>query len=262
MTNSSDTFLVASPVPFRVSADDVLVTPTGGTQGRLADKLAGAGGGVTGATGATGATGMGITGATGDPGPTGPTGAAGTVQYLNLATPNFDQGVNQSGNTSLLQVDISNSGITNAIFTGCTSLFTLATTGDVALTVLIGSDLGITSLDISTNTALTEVAMLNCTGLSSLSISANTALDTVGLNGCGTLTTLNISTNTLITDLGLNGCAITAQVDIDSILTALDGFGLSNGSVDLSGGTNATPGAGGLTAKANLIGKGWTVANN
>lgn len=44
MAQTPDTFVVTAPQNIAVSIDDVLVTPTSGTQGRLADKLASAGG--------------------------------------------------------------------------------------------------------------------------------------------------------------------------------------------------------------------------
>ena len=81
MAASPDNLVVTGQTFQQISLDDLLVTPTGGTQGRLADKLAlvGPGGptgaaGATGSAGATGATGTGVTGATGATGPTGPTG--------------------------------------------------------------------------------------------------------------------------------------------------------------------------------------------
>lgn len=42
MTNSSDSYVLAAPQFIPTSTDDLLVTPTGGLQGRLADKLASA----------------------------------------------------------------------------------------------------------------------------------------------------------------------------------------------------------------------------
>lgn len=44
MTASPDTFVVTAPQNIAVSIDDALVTPTNGTQGRMADKLAAAAG--------------------------------------------------------------------------------------------------------------------------------------------------------------------------------------------------------------------------
>lgn len=52
------------------------------------------------------------------------------------------------------------------------------------------------------------------------------------------------------------------QASVDRILVALDQTGPTVGGVDISGGTSAAPSATGLTAKANLQGKGWTVTTN
>lgn len=52
------------------------------------------------------------------------------------------------------------------------------------------------------------------------------------------------------------------QTSVDNILVALDTAGYSNGTVDLSGGTSATPGVSGIAAAASLVGKSWTVTTN
>lgn len=50
------------------------------------------------------------------------------------------------------------------------------------------------------------------------------------------------------------------SADVDAILVALDGNGLNNGTVDLSGQTPiACPSAVGVAAGLSLTGKGWTV---
>lgn len=78
MAVSPDSLVVTGQTLQQISLDDLLVTPTGGTQGRLADKLAALGAtGTRGATGSTGPTGTGATGATGATGVTGPTGPTG-----------------------------------------------------------------------------------------------------------------------------------------------------------------------------------------
>ena len=69
-------------------------------------------------------------------------------------------------------------------------------------------------------------------------------------------------------DFTFTGAALT-QASVDGILeslAALDGTGgttaFSGVTVDLSGGTSATPGSAGLTAKATLVGRGCTVTTN
>ena len=57
------------------------------------------------------------------------------------------------------------------------------------------------------------------------------------------------------------GCALN-QTSIDSILVSIAAAGTSGGTLDMTGGTNATPSATGLAAKATLVGRGWTVTHN
>jgi hypothetical protein len=52
------------------------------------------------------------------------------------------------------------------------------------------------------------------------------------------------------------------QQSVDNILVSIDTAGASNGTLGIDGGTNATPSAVGLAAKASLEGKGWTVTTN
>lgn len=75
------------------------------------------------------------------------------------------------------------------------------------------------------------------------------------------LTSLNINHATEVTFWDLRGCAF-PQAMIDELLDALDDAGQNNGTVWLQGGTSATPSAAGLTSKANLVGRGWTVSHN
>jgi hypothetical protein len=63
------------------------------------------------------------------------------------------------------------------------------------------------------------------------------------------------------TNINLIGCALD-QTGVDNILVSIDAVGLSNGTLNLSGGTNAIPSATGLSAKTSLEGRGWTVTVN
>jgi hypothetical protein len=49
---------------------------------------------------------------------------------------------------------------------------------------------------------------------------------------------------------------------VNAVLIAADANGALSGTMDLSGGTSAAPTGAGITAKNNLIAKGWTVATN
>ena len=88
------------------------------------------------------------------------------------------------------------------------------------------------------------------TGLTEITISY-----AVGITG------LNVTSYTALTYLDCSGSALT-QVAVDAILAKLDIAGLTGGAVYASDGTNSTPSAAGLTSKANLVGKDWTVTNN
>ncbi len=57
------------------------------------------------------------------------------------------------------------------------------------------------------------------------------------------------------------GCALN-QTSIDNILVSIAAAGTSGGTLNMTGGTNATPSATGLAAKATLVGRGWTVTHN
>lgn len=104
---------------------------------------------------------------------------------------------------------------------------------------------------------------VNNSGLTALDISGATALTTL-VCSANSLTALDVSTNTALTALVCSTNSLTALA-VNTILSDLDTAGLSGGTVDLSGGSNAAPTSGppdGLTAKANLIGKGWTITTN
>ena len=59
----------------------------------------------------------------------------------------------------------------------------------------------------------------------------------------------------------LDGCALT-ETAVNNVLVALAANAVEGSYVDLSGGTNAIPGATGLAAKTTLEGKGWGVDDN
>jgi len=56
-------------------------------------------------------------------------------------------------------------------------------------------------------------------------------------------------------------CALD-QTSVDNILVSLDTAGQSNGTLNLNGGSSASPSATGLAAKTSLEGKGWAVTTN
>ncbi len=125
--------------------------------------------------------------------------------------------------------------------------FSIPTLTDVNSTtgfggVFIGGNDSLLTLDIS--------GLLNVN--KDIFISANAALTTVSINS-------GLNSGTLIYTFTAN--ALT-EATVDDILDKLDIGGLSNGTLALDGGTNATPSAAGLVSKVSLEGKGWTVTNN
>jgi hypothetical protein len=101
-----------------------------------------------------------------------------------------------------------------------------------------------------------------------------TILQGIDLTGAASCTTFTLGSTLKSVGAGgaanfiFTGAALT-QASVDSILArlaALDGTGgttsFHNATVNLSGGTSATPSAAGLTSKATLVGRGNTVTTN
>jgi hypothetical protein len=59
----------------------------------------------------------------------------------------------------------------------------------------------------------------------------------------------------------VDGCVI-PTADVNQLLIDLDAKGWTGGNLNVSGGTNGAPTGAGITARNNLIGKGWTVTTN
>lgn len=165
------------------------------------------------------------------------------------------------------------------------SLPALATTN--ALSIINNNAL--TSLSV---TALTSINSLGFSGnhITSLTFSSLTTLNNASISG-PFLTTVNLSSVTTgSAEYDINGITITSIVlhaatalpssclqfdftscalpvagtgGVNDILVKLDGWGRSNGSIDISGQTPSAPPSGaGATAVTNLIGKGWSVTTD
>jgi hypothetical protein len=89
---------------------------------------------------------------------------------------------------------------------------------------------GLTSLDVSKNTALTNLNCSGCTGLTSLDLSKSTALTYLYCNDCTGLTSLDLSKNTELTDLDCYDCTGLTSLDLskNTALTDLDCYGCQN----------------------------------
>lgn len=120
-------------------------------------------------------------------------------------------------------------------------------------------------LDTSSGTNF-SAAWRDCSLLASFPL-IDTSLGTnfsFAWNGCSSLT--SFPSNAFDTNIASNytssftSTKLSTQ-SIDDILVSLDASGVINGTFNQSGGGNL-PSATGLTAKANLISKGWTITTN
>ena len=131
----------------------------------------------------------------------------------------------------------------------------------------------LTSLDLQSNSLTTVTIPNTLTALAYLNLQSNslttvtipdtlTALATIDLHS-NSLTTVTIpNTLTALSFLDLSGNALNLA-SVDAVLLNLDTAGVLNGTVDLSGGTNASPTGGATNVnKLSLEGKGWTVTIN
>ena len=168
--------------------------------------------------------------------------------------------LNLSGLTNLTYVDISDCEIpgtegehslTSVNVTGCTALEELRM-DDSNFSAGIPNLTGLTSLD--------WIDMDQCGITGNVDLSMLPALNGFDLNGNTGLTSVTIFEQVL-SNVNISDCALT-EASVNDILGWLDGGGVENGFVDLSGGTNSHPTGDGATAKENLIGKGWEVYVN
>lgn len=170
------------------------------------------------------------------------------------------QSVNLSGLTSLLLVDISDNntpgGSTN-------SLTSVNLSGSTAITELRldDSDFSAGIPNISGLTSLEFLDLDQCSISGILDFSGFPAMYGVDLSGNQGLTSVIIADTQPIDSFGASDCALT-ETAVDDILVVLSSNGVTTGSVNLSGGTNAIPSATGLAAKTILEGNGWAVSVN
>jgi len=177
---------------------------------------------------------------------------------------NFLESVDLSGLSNLTYVDISDCDLPNS---STASLTTVNLSGCTALEELRLDDSdfsgGIPDLTGLTNLKFVDFDDSDLSG--SVDISFLPSLDDFDFSQNANLTELIISSSQ---PLGLDeqyvnasDCGLT-QASVDAILVALSLNGISGATIDLEGGTNATPGAAGLAAKTVLEGNGWEVLVN
>ena len=177
-----------------------------------------------------------------------------------------------SGLTSFPALDVSAGTSFNSAWQGCYGL-----TSFPALDVSAGASFngtwqgcyGLTSfpaLDVSTGTSFSG-AWRDCSGLTSfpaLDVSAGTSFNGAWRD-CSSLISFPAGMFDLCAATDYEGaflsCALN-QESVDNILVSINASGTSNGALDVSGGASSPPGAPGLSAKASLESRGWTVTTN
>lgn len=173
------------------------------------------------------------------------------------------ESVDFSGLTNLTYIDISDcdlvdtntSSLTSVNLSGCYNLIELR---------VDDSDFSGGFPDLVGLVNLEYFDADQCLITGSLDISMLPSLNGFDLNGNTDLTEIIIDSSQPLGngyDIYADDCDLTEEA-VDNILVALSTNGVSGGYVELNGGTNATPSATGLAAKAVLEGNGWTVYVN
>lgn len=187
----------------------------------------------------------------------------------------------------LSSIDVSNNTELQALAINGNSLTSLDLSNNTNLTFLymyantsVGIPTGFSGLTKLKNLAIAQCGItvpIDCTpfvdletfscgdsdtNVPSVNLSTCTKLKDIVITKCSLITTFNLPANVpqLKSVYGYQ-CALTVT-EVNSILTKLDANGITGGQVQLWGGTNAAPTGVGITAKNNLLAKGWTVDTN
>ena len=172
--------------------------------------------------------------------------------------------VDLSGMSSLIYVDISDQNSPNVEEDNCLTSVNLSGCTAIEELRLDDSDFSNGMPDL---TGLNELRLIDfdqCGIIGTVDISGFPLLERFDFSDNEGLNRIIISSSQ---PLGSNGdlyaydCALT-QTAVNNILIALAANVIDNGYIDLTGGTNAIPGASGLAAKATLEGRGWSVDVN
>ncbi len=158
--------------------------------------------------------------------------------------------------------------ITGSVLTTLTLSSLVSLQGSLLLTTV---QLPTLSLPALTSTSAITWTATNMAALTSFSMGVlQTATGTISITGCTVLTTVSFGTTAkALLNVVLSGCALN-QASVDAILALLVSLNGTGGTTNwgsgrtctLTGGTNATPSATGLTDKATLQARGATVTTN
>lgn len=173
--------------------------------------------------------------------------------------------VDLSGLTTLEIVDISDSelldgegdpSLTSVNVTGCTNIATIRLddndfSSDGGNSIVGLSDLTLcATLDLDGCNIAGTLDLSTLTTLEFLDVSANNITNLIIPDTFAPIATLYAGSNAL------------SQTSVNNIAVNLDGSGVANGELSLSGGTNAVPSGSGRDALVNLSGKGWIIDTN
>jgi hypothetical protein len=202
---------------------------------------------------------------------------------------------------ALVTVDLDFTAMPTVDVTGFTALTSLSLRSWTGTTITgLGDADALVTLDLTSAASITTLDLSGCLGAFALTGIGMTALTTLNMSGCSNAVSANVSNVCpSLTSVDLSGCAALVNfttgrtvatgtvplsaitittlpacrtfrsastslpaANVNAILVALDANGLTSGSVSLQFGANAAPTGAGITAKNNLIAKGWTVFTN
>lgn len=185
------------------------------------------------------------------------------LQELNLDWNSLTE-VDLSGMSSLIYVDISDQNSPNVEEDNCLTSVNLSGCTGIEELRLDDSDFSNGMPDLTFSSSLVLIDFDQCGIIGTVDISGFPLLERFDFSDNEGLNRIIISSSQPLGssgDLYAYDCALT-QTAVNNILIALAANVIDNGYVDLTGGTNAIPGASGLAAKATLEGRGWGVDVN
>ena len=159
---------------------------------------------------------------------------------------------------SVSQIDLTSQGLTSIANLGALPALSI---------LLFGGNNGITAVDLTANSALTNVQCQYCGTLTALDTSLNPALAVLYAPNCAALATLDISNNPLMSYFRVHACKLPVLV-VNTSLNNLASFGLTGGTCQINGQTPAAPPSvgppNGIVAKAALLAKvpPWSVTTD